>query len=231
MEEETTPGQQMKRSIIHVVSFIVLGLVISTITIELLSSSESLIELVRYYFIIIFFETMLLMTVNTHIFKGIPYERYKWSKLSCWIANCILVAIPMSKTDAAELGKGFLYTLVLIIILSLSCAKIPREFFEPHVKSLMVVHFVVLLFKMSTLLFPPLDPSIANDLVAAIVIEQLFAYSLLLVCNTHRLILNATHPQFDPLFTAFVLFTNASNLLSSITVFLRMESEGISCNN
>lgn len=213
------PGRLVKWNIVKVYVYILMGLLVSSVTIQVLSSSETLVGMVRNNFIITLCITLLLMAVNTNIFKEIPYESSKWSKISCWIINCILIAVPMLNSETAELRKGFLYTLLTFIILSFSCMVIPRCLIESYIHPLMVLHSLVLVCTVSAILFKSLDFFIVRGIKAVSLYGGLLEYSTLIICNTHRLILNTEHQTFDPLYTAFVLFTNFANLFSRMVVF------------
>lgn len=229
MEEESTPTQdrlrtaasrtQAKWNIVRVYMIFLSGVLLSVFTIRVFSRFEGLTELVNKHFIVAMCATVLLIIINANIFFKIRYERVMWTKLVCWIVNCSLIVVPMLKVDAAELTKRFLYTLAVLVVASLSCTIMPKQFIELYIYRVPLAnlhHHIALGCLLYTLLPHSLDRHFVHVLIAG----DLLVYSALIVCNTHGLTNIAQTPQFDAVFLAFVLFMNASVMFCIVTVLV-----------
>lgn len=210
---------QFRWKVLTVYLFLISGLVISGLTFGVLSYSETFVGLIKDHFMSTMVLTSLLMTVNTNIFNRIPYTTQKGNKSVFWVINCVLATVPILRVEPPVMAKGVLYTLVLFLILSFQSFIIPKRMIESYLQPLTAIHSLVLVCTVYSVLFNTNDLLFSKIIMAGCLYGGFLVYAGLLICNTHRLFLNARHPYFDPMFSAFVFYMNVINLFSRITVF------------
>lgn len=214
-----------KTRIASVYTILISGLIITSVTVALFYQMKTVHGFVKDHFVITMLLTSLFMTLTTNIFGKLSYEEQKMSKLMCFTLNCILAGIPLLNLEPSSLIKALIYTTILGLILSLKSFIIPENIQELFLKPLSYIHTLVLICSAYSVIFGSINSTVTAIITSISLHGGFLVYSGLLICNTQRLILNAKHPRFDPVFTAFVLFMNMINLYSRVAVFTSIKAE------
>uniref|UniRef100_A0A1B6LBJ3 Uncharacterized protein n=1 Tax=Graphocephala atropunctata TaxID=36148 RepID=A0A1B6LBJ3_9HEMI len=210
---------QFRHQVIAVYVWLLCGLAISGVTAACLFQFSSLVNFVSNHLLITMIVIAVSMTLITNIFNRTSFEKNKGTKIMCWAVNCVLAGVPFLSADPGILLTSIIYTVLLIIILTLKSFILPEIVINAMLFPLTAIHTMVLVCSAYTIIFGSTD-SIVSNIVSGISMHGGFVvYSGLVICNTQRLYSNAKSPQFDPLFSAFVFYMNILNLYTRVTIF------------
>ncbi|KAG8315088.1 hypothetical protein J6590_077767 [Homalodisca vitripennis] len=207
------------RKVINVYLCLLCGLVITAVTIAILFQLSCLVKFVSNHMLVTIVVTALLMTLNINILNRISFEKHKEKKIIFWALNCVLASTPFVSADPWTLMKSIIYTVLLVIILTLKSFLIPEAAINSIIGPLSIIHTLVLMCSVYMTIFGSTS-SFFSQIVSSIGLHGGFiVYSGLVVCNTQRVCLNAKNTQFDTFHSAFVFYMNLLNLYCRMVMF------------
>lgn len=218
-EAPQRPPVNSKENAILTVLFLVLGLVISTLSTVSVFSLKSLHHFLSENQFIVGVITSTIITLTVIMFELLCTTKNTNLMFICYAVICILPAFLVVNCKVEVLLKSVLYTLLSSLVVTLLSTLIPDKISRSMLHYLGVVNFVIVVLTTCRIFVKHLTNGMEGYIDDFTIYTGLIVYAGLLVANTHRLMWNVRQPFYNALPSAFVFYMNIMNLFSRVITF------------